>query len=115
MDLLPTSDRTRVTRLPYRQVHDRRVLHEILDAGLVAHVGVVDRVMTRVLVSDTRCIIVSNEVGMGVVPESPLGRAFRDLAGRAHQRLAARSSAVYLAMMGLVLRAKPGPVAKLLP
>jgi len=30
-----------VTRLPYRQVHDRRVLHEILDAGLVAHVGVV--------------------------------------------------------------------------
>lgn len=41
MDLLPTSDRTRVTRLPYRQVHDRRVLHEILDAGLVAHVGVV--------------------------------------------------------------------------
>jgi uncharacterized protein len=41
MDLLPTGNRTRVTRLPYRQVHDRRVLHEVLDAGLVAHVGVV--------------------------------------------------------------------------
>ena len=41
MDTLPTGERTRVTRLPYRQVHDRRVLHEVLDAGLVAHVGVV--------------------------------------------------------------------------
>jgi hypothetical protein len=41
MDLLPTSDRTRVTRLPYRQVHDRRALHAVLDAGLIAHVGVV--------------------------------------------------------------------------
>lgn len=41
MDTLPTGERTRVTRLPYRQVHDRRVLHEVLDAGLIAHVGVV--------------------------------------------------------------------------
>ena len=41
MDTLPVDGRTRVTRLPYRQVHDRRVLHAVLDAGLVAHVGVV--------------------------------------------------------------------------
>jgi uncharacterized protein len=41
MDPLPVTDRTRVTRLPYRQVHDRKVLYEVLDAGLVAHVGVV--------------------------------------------------------------------------
>jgi uncharacterized protein len=41
MDTLPAGGRTRVTRLPYRQVHDRRVLHAVLDAGLVAHVGVV--------------------------------------------------------------------------
>lgn len=41
MDALPLTDRTRVTRLPDRQVVDRQVLHEVLDAGLVAHVGVV--------------------------------------------------------------------------
>jgi len=41
MDPLPVTDRTRVTRLPYRQVHDRQVLYDVLDAGLVAHVGVV--------------------------------------------------------------------------
>ena len=41
MDALPLTDRTRVTRLPDRQVVDRQVLHDVLDAGLVAHVGVV--------------------------------------------------------------------------
>jgi nitroimidazol reductase NimA-like FMN-containing flavoprotein (pyridoxamine 5'-phosphate oxidase superfamily) len=41
MDALPLTDRTRITRLPDRQVVDRQVLHELLDAGLVAHVGVV--------------------------------------------------------------------------
>ena len=35
------SGRTRVTRLRHRQVHDRQVLHQVLDAGTVAHVGVV--------------------------------------------------------------------------
>jgi adenosylcobinamide kinase/adenosylcobinamide-phosphate guanylyltransferase len=53
---------------------------------------------------------VSNEVGMGLVPETALGRAFRDLAGRCHQRLAARADAIYLATLGTVLRLHPGPV-----
>ncbi len=70
----------------------------------------VDLLLSAIREGDSRCIIVSNEVGMGVVPESPLGRAFRDVAGRAHQRVAAGSTSVYLAMMGVVLRAKPAPV-----
>jgi adenosylcobinamide kinase/adenosylcobinamide-phosphate guanylyltransferase len=55
-------------------------------------------------------IVVTNEVGMGIVPESPLGRTFRDVAGRAHQALAARADRVYFAMLGTVLRLAPGPV-----
>ncbi len=55
-------------------------------------------------------ILVTNEVGMGVVPESPLGRAFRDVAGRAHQRLARSAREVYLAAIGTILRLRPGPV-----
>jgi adenosylcobinamide kinase/adenosylcobinamide-phosphate guanylyltransferase len=39
-----------------------------------------------------------------------LGRVFRDLAGRTHQRLAAEADEVYLAAMGLVLRLVPDPV-----
>jgi adenosylcobinamide kinase/adenosylcobinamide-phosphate guanylyltransferase len=60
-------------------------------------------------------ILVSNEVGMGLVPESPLGRAFRDLAGTSHQRLAAEADEVYLAAMGLVVRLLPAPVTTFRP
>lgn len=56
------------------------------------------------------CVVVTNEVGMGVVPPSKLGRLFRDLAGLAHQRLAAEADEIYLAALGSVLRLRPGPV-----
>lgn len=36
----------------------------------------------------TRIILVSNEVGLGIVPNNAIARTFRDLAGSAHQRLA---------------------------
>jgi adenosylcobinamide kinase/adenosylcobinamide-phosphate guanylyltransferase len=55
-------------------------------------------------------VIVSNEVGMGLVPDTPLGRVFRDVTGRAHQRIAAVADELYLAAMGVLLRLRPGPV-----
>jgi adenosylcobinamide kinase/adenosylcobinamide-phosphate guanylyltransferase len=60
-------------------------------------------------------ILVTNEVGMGVVPESALGRLFRDLAGRAHQRVCAVADEIYFAAMGCMLRLSPGPVALVHP
>ncbi len=60
-------------------------------------------------------VIVSNEVGMGLVPETPLGRVFRDLTGVAHQRLAAVADELYLAAMGVMLRLRPGPVEVVTP
>ncbi len=55
-------------------------------------------------------VVVTNEVGMGVHPESALGRTFRDLAGRAHQALARAADEIHLAVLGTLLRLKPGPV-----
>ena len=55
-------------------------------------------------------VLVSNEVGMGLVPETPLGRVFRDLAGGAHQRLAPLADELFLAVTGVVLRLRPAPV-----
>lgn len=46
-------------------------------------------------------IVVSNEVGWGLVPPYPLGRVYRDLLGWAHQRLAARADRVYLVVAGI--------------
>jgi adenosyl cobinamide kinase/adenosyl cobinamide phosphate guanylyltransferase len=51
-------------------------------------------------------ILVSNEVGLGVVPATPLGRAFRDAAGRLHQRIAARADRVLFMVAGLPLTVK---------
>jgi adenosylcobinamide kinase/adenosylcobinamide-phosphate guanylyltransferase len=48
---------------------------------------------------------------MGIVPESALGRAFRDLAGRAHQRLAAVADELYLGALGVIVRLRPDPIA----
>lgn len=56
-------------------------------------------------------VIVSNEVGMGLVPETPLGRRFRDLAGAAHQQLARIADEIHLAVMGTILRLRPEPVS----
>ena len=46
-------------------------------------------------------VLVSNEVGLGIVPETPLGRAFRDEAGTLNQCLAMRASKVILMVAGL--------------
>ena len=55
-------------------------------------------------------VIVTNEVGLGLVPETPLGRTFRDVAGLAHQRLAGLADEVYFGVLGVMLRLKPAPV-----
>ena len=46
-------------------------------------------------------IIVSNEVGLGLVPPYPLGRVYRDLLGMANQTLAAAADEVYMLMAGI--------------
>lgn len=51
-------------------------------------------------------ILVSNEVGMGVVPETPLGRIFRDVNGRMNAHLASAATKVYLSFFGLSLELK---------
>ena len=53
-------------------------------------------------------ILVSNEVGLGIVPADPLGRRFRDLAGMANQRIAEVSDTVVFMVSGIPLFLKGG-------
>lgn len=48
-------------------------------------------------------VVVSDELGLGMVPLSPVGRAFRDLQGLAHQRLATDADEVHFLVAGLPL------------
>lgn len=58
-----------------------------------------DRLLAQL--ADRCLIIVSNEVGMGIVPPYPLGRQYRDMLGRLNQGLARRADLVYLMVAGL--------------
>jgi adenosylcobinamide kinase / adenosylcobinamide-phosphate guanylyltransferase len=53
-----------------------------------------------------RVVIVSNELGLGLVPATKAVRAFRDLAGRVNQQVAAEADEVYVTISGLPLRLK---------
>ena len=54
-----------------------------------------------------RAVLVSNEVGLGIVPDHPLGREFRDHAGRLNQAVAAAVDEAVFIAAGLPLRLKP--------
>lgn len=56
---------------------------------------------------DAHFIIVTNEVGLGVVPPSQLGRLYRDLLAGANQKLAEAADEVYLMVAGLAMPIKP--------
>jgi adenosylcobinamide kinase/adenosylcobinamide-phosphate guanylyltransferase len=65
-----------------------------------------DHLLTAVQATNTPLVLVSNEVGWGIVPENPLARAFRDRAGLLHQQLAAAADLVLLMVAGLPVRIK---------
>jgi adenosylcobinamide kinase / adenosylcobinamide-phosphate guanylyltransferase len=53
-----------------------------------------------------KTVIVSNEIGMGIVPATPLSRGFRDIAGKVNQNIAAASDEVYLVVSGIPVKIK---------
>ena len=56
--------------------------------------------------SDAAVIVVSNETGMGIVPDNKMGREFRDTQGRVNQLFAARAKKVIFMVAGLPLKVK---------
>ena len=66
----------------------------------------VGRLLDLIDAAGGRWILVSNEVGQGIVPASPLGREYRDVLGRVNQLVASRADKAYLMVAGLALELK---------
>ena len=76
---------------------------DVRDEAIGAEIGNLLAAVERV---PARVIVVACEVGCGLVPAYPLGRAFRDLAGRANQIVAGQAGRVYLVVAGLAVALK---------
>jgi adenosylcobinamide kinase/adenosylcobinamide-phosphate guanylyltransferase len=79
---------------------------EDADAAMAALDGEVEAVLAAYQHSQAEWIVVSNEVGLGLVPPYPLGRVYRDALGRANQRLAQAAQQVLFMVAGLPLTVK---------
>ena len=66
-----------------------------------------DRLASALQRQESPVILVTNEVGGGIVPENALARAFRDAAGTLNQAIAEAVDEVYLAVSGYPLKVKP--------
>lgn len=84
--------------------HPSRETVRMLDDILAAEI---DALITAQRRGGWLLVVVSPEVGLGVIPPTPLGRAFQDGIGRANQRLATYADEAFLVAAGLPLRLKP--------
>jgi adenosylcobinamide kinase/adenosylcobinamide-phosphate guanylyltransferase len=78
----------------------------LADADVDAEIEQLDEALAR---AAAPIVLVANEVGFGIVPDSALGRRFRDLQGLLNQRIAARADRVVLVVAGLPLILKGSP------
>lgn len=81
---------------------------EVADYGdlEVDVIGEVERLLEAMGRTSAECIVVSNEVGLGLVPDNELGRAYRDILGRANSLVASRADEVYFMVAGIPVRVK---------
>ncbi len=67
----------------------------------------IKKLVEIILKADYTVIVISNEVGGGIVPDNELGRKFRDTAGLANQIMAESAQQVYLVVSGILIKIKP--------
>ena len=71
----------------------------------------VDAVLERCRTCASDIIMVSNETGMGIVPDNSLSRQFRDVLGKTNQEIAGAADEVFLLVAGIPLRLKGKPAS----
>ncbi len=86
---------------------DKAFIARAVEDAVAGRIGAaLDDLLAAVRETGSTMIAVSNEVGLGVVPEYPIARLYRDELGRANRRLAAAADEVYLLVAGIPLELK---------
>lgn len=78
----------------------------VLDQAVTSEITELEQLIAK---KPASFIIISNEVGLGIVPDNRMGRLYRDCLGRANQILAKAADEVYLMVAGIPLKVKPAP------
>jgi adenosylcobinamide kinase/adenosylcobinamide-phosphate guanylyltransferase len=84
---------------PYDEKADASRIEKAVEAEIKELLGCIDK-------SEALFIIVSNELGLGIIPADRVSRLYRDVLGRANQMLAAHADEVYLLVAGLPVAIK---------
>jgi adenosylcobinamide kinase/adenosylcobinamide-phosphate guanylyltransferase len=87
----------------YSDQTGERIDAPLIEKGVMAEINELIEHVNRL---DASFIVVSNEVGLGLVPATRLGRLYRDLLAKANQMLAQAADEVYLMVAGLPLKIK---------
>jgi adenosylcobinamide kinase/adenosylcobinamide-phosphate guanylyltransferase len=88
----------------YSQHHDEEIDEALIEKEVMAEIGELINCIDQ---SDASFIIVTNEVGLGLVPPNKLSRLYRDLLGKANQMLAQHADEVLLMVAGVPVKIKP--------
>lgn len=80
--------------------------HFLKGMGEKAIKGEMSRLVSAIRKSNGKVILISNEVGLGIHPETKLGRDFRDIAGRVNQMVAKEADEVIFMVSGIPWRIK---------
>jgi len=81
-----------------------RTVASVIEQGVTSEINELVECINH---TDASFIIVTNEVGTGLVPANRIGRLYRDLLGKANQLLAQQVDEVYLMVAGLPVQIKP--------
>lgn len=110
LDCLTVMVTNRILRPPINWEEPDIAALNALEADVMTEV---DALIKETIKARVTLIAVSNEVGCGIVPISPMGRFFRDCAGRVNQRLAAAADGVLLVTAGIPfwIKGQEAPVA----
>lgn len=87
----------------YDEKHFEIIEDSILEKQVISEI---DNLLECLQKTHASFIIVSNEVGLGIVPDNRMGRLYRDFLGRANQMLTRKADEVYFMIAGIPLRVK---------